>query len=156
MKATLQAGLAITGLLMLPAALLAQPPVPVQRPQVHTHPMIKAPSSGTMTTTQALQKAPKMDPSLAPLDRAFTVSLADFRKHPKDARAKKAVVDSGDRYGDALMFYKGTKLTRPVQYRAALAVYRKILAVDPHDQDSLTNKNTIESIYKTMPGGIPK
>ena len=158
MKRSLQIVFAIAGLLLLPAVLLAQPPVPVQRPQVHVHGRGQAPyaSSGTMTTAQALAQAPKMDPSLAPLDHAFTAAQADLKKHPKEARAKKAFVDAGNRYGNSLMYYKGTKLSRAVQYRAALAVYRKVLAVDPHDQNSLNNKNMIESIYRTMPGGIPK
>ncbi|HZT44024.1 MAG TPA: hypothetical protein VFA07_17795 [Chthonomonadaceae bacterium] len=158
MKLSLQTVIVVAGLLSMPAGILAQPPVPVQRPQVHVHSAGRAPyaASGTMTTTQALQKAPKMDPSLAPLDRTFTAALVAVKKHPKDARTKKAFVDAGNRYGNALMFYKGTKLSRPVQYRAALAVYRKVLAVDPHDQNSSNNKNMIESIYRTMPGGIPK
>ena len=42
------------------------------------------------------------------------------------------------------------------QYRAALALYRKALAVDPKHKPSLDEKQKIDDIYKGMPGGIPK
>jgi hypothetical protein len=48
------------------------------------------------------------------------------------------------------------KLTPPVQYRAALALFRRVLAVDPKHQGSLAEKKTIDDIYIGMPGGIPK
>jgi hypothetical protein len=47
------------------------------------------------------------------------------------------------------------KLTPPVQYRAALALYRKAIAVDPKHKPSLAAKKQIEDVYKSMGMPIP-
>jgi len=109
----------------------------------------------SMTTEQALAEAPKDDPSLAPLDKAFTAAASALKKSPKEAKAKKAYVEAAYKYGMACE-YTAKKLSRPVQYRSALALYRKALAVDPKHKPSLDEKQKIDDIYKGMPGGIPK
>ena len=108
-----------------------------------------------ITTDEALKEAPKDDPSLAPLDKAFYAAAAALKKSPKDAKVKKAYVDATFKYGQACE-YNAAKLSNPVKYRAALALYRKALAVDPKHAPSLLEKKKIDDIYAGMPGGIPK
>ena len=110
----------------------------------------------SMTTEAALAQAPKLDPTLAPLDKAFTAAAAALKKSPKDAKAKQAYVDAAYKYGKTAEDNANNKLPRPIQYRAALALYRKALAVDPKHKLSLDEKQKIDDIYKGMPGGIPK
>ncbi|MCW3054145.1 MAG: hypothetical protein JWN14_3315 [Chthonomonadales bacterium] len=109
-----------------------------------------------MTTEAALKEAPKDDPTLAPLEKAFTAAAAALKKSPKDAKVKKAYVEAAYKYGKTAEDNANNKLSRPVQYRAALALYRKALAVDPKHKPSLDEKQKIDDIYKGMPGGIPK
>jgi hypothetical protein len=110
----------------------------------------------SMTTDAALKQAPKDDPGLAPLDKAFYAAAAALKKSPKDAKVKKAYVETAFKYGKTCEDNASGKLSRPVQYRAALALYRKALAVDPKHKPSLDEKQKIDDIYKTMPGGVPK
>ncbi len=109
-----------------------------------------------VTTEEALKQAPKDDPSLAPLDKAYMAAAASLKKSPKDAKAKKAYVEAAYKYGKTCEDNVSGKLSRPVQYRAALALYRKALAVDPKHKPSIDEKLKIEDIYKSMPGGVPK
>jgi hypothetical protein len=107
-----------------------------------------------MTTEEALKQAPKVDPSLVPLDKKFSAAAADLKKNPKDTKVKKAYVDAAYNYGHAAMMHG--QQSPKVMYRASLALYRKALAVDPKHKPSLDDKNTIESIYKSMGMPIPK
>jgi hypothetical protein len=109
-----------------------------------------------MTTESALKQAPKDDPSLVPLDKAFYAAAAALKKSPKDPKVKKAYVEAAYKYGKTAEDNASGKLPRPVQYRTALALYRKALAVDPKHKPSLDEKQKIDDIYKSMPGGIPK
>ncbi len=117
-----------------------------------------APFAGarSMTTDQALKQAPKLDPALVPLDKSFQTAEAKYKKSPKDASVKKAYVESAYTYGHTVMLDRGKGLSPSVQYRAALALYRKALAVDPKHKPSLDDKNMIEGIYKQMGISIPK
>ncbi len=108
-----------------------------------------------MTTEAALLQAPKEDPSLLPLEKAFHTAGAALKTPKPGAKAKQTYVEAAYKYGYACE-YEAKKLSRPVQYRAALALYRKALAVDPKHKPSLDEKLKIEDIYKSMPGGIPK
>lgn len=109
-----------------------------------------------MTTEKALAQAPKDDPSLLPYLKAMTVAATALKKGSKDPKAKKAYVEATYRYGKACEDNASGKLSRPVQYRAALALYRRVLAVDPKHKPSLEEKKKIDDIYAGMPGGIPK
>jgi|HubBroStandDraft_4_1064222.scaffolds.fasta_scaffold178961_2 hypothetical protein len=109
-----------------------------------------------MTCEEALIQAPKDDAELTPLAKGLADASVKLKKSPKDANVKKAYVDSAFKYGDALMHLPQGKLTPPVQYRAALALFRKALAVDPKHKGSLAEKKAIDDIYSGMPGGIPK
>jgi len=118
---------------------------------------MQAPFAGKapkMTVEQALQQAVKADATLAPLEKAFKSAEESLKKKPKDAKAKKAYVEACYKYGHQAMI-NGNKQPR-VLYRASLALLRRALKVDPKHEPSKTDKDTIESIYKTMPGGIPQ
>lgn len=107
-----------------------------------------------MTVAEALKAAPGTDPTLVPFEKEFKAAETKLKKSPKDAKVKKAYVDAAFKYGHEAM-EKGQSSPR-VMYRAALALYRKALAVDPKHKPSLAEKKLIEDIYSTMPGGIPK
>src|ERR1051326_4071222 len=108
----------------------------------------KPPASKPMTCEEALKQAPKDDPGLAPLDKAFKAAEAQLKKSPKDEKIKKAYVESAYKYGHTTMMDRG-KLRPAIQYRAALALYRRALAVDPKHKPSLDDKKMIEDIYAT-------
>ncbi len=136
------------------AALALALPLSVQAQKA----MPGAPFAGAkkMTTEEALKQAPKDDPSLVPLDKAYYAAATALKKSPKDAKVKKAYVETAFKYGKTCEDNASTKLSRAVQYRAALALYRKALAVDPKHKPSIDEKQKIDGIYQSMPGGIPK
>jgi len=116
-----------------------------------------APFAGgpNLTSEQALQKVAKLDKSLDPLENAMNTAHAKYKKNAKDRAARKAYVEATYKYGHTVMMDRG-KLSPKIQYRAALALYRRALAVDPHHQPSLNDKKMIEDIYRGMGMGIPK
>jgi tetratricopeptide (TPR) repeat protein len=116
-----------------------------------------APFAGAakMTLAEALKQAPKLDPGLVPLEKAFNIADAKLKKTPKDPAARKAYVEAAYKYGKAAEDNNSSKLTPPVQYRAALAMYNKALKVDPKHQPSLTEKQKIIDVYKSMGRPIP-
>jgi hypothetical protein len=109
-----------------------------------------------MTCEQALAQAPKDDAELVPMSKTLASASANLKKSPKNPAVRKAYVDSTFKYGDTLMKLPKGRLSAPVQYRAALALFRRVLAIDPKHQGSLAEKKTIDDIYAGMPGGIPK
>src|SRR5262249_4020166 len=108
-----------------------------------------------MTSEEALKVVTKTDASLTPLEKGFNAAQAKLKKSPKDAKVKTAYVDATYKYGHAVMMDRG-KLPPRIQYRAALALYRKALAVDPKHKPSLEDKKLIEDIYKQMGMPIPQ
>ena len=116
-----------------------------------------APFAGAakMTLADALKQAPKLDPSLVPLEKAFDAAGAKLKKSPKDPAAKKAYVAAAYKYGKAAEDNNSSKLPPPVQYRAALALYNKALAVDPKHTPSLFEKQKIVEVYKSMGRPVP-
>lgn len=109
-----------------------------------------------MSCEDALKQAPKDDKDLAPLAKSLADAEAKYKKSPKNAASQKAYVDAAYKYGDALMHLPQGKLTPPVQYRAALALFRRGLSVEPKHAGCLAEKKAIDDIYAGMPGGIPK
>jgi tetratricopeptide (TPR) repeat protein len=125
---------------------------------IHTTAHAQAPpfaGAAKMTLADALKQAPKLDPGLAPLDKAFSAAEAKLKKSPKDPAAKKAYVEAAYKYGKAAEDNNSSKLTPPVQYRAALAMYNKALKVDPKHQPSITEKQKIVAVYKSMGRPVP-
>ncbi len=134
---------AVLGALPLQGQTQGKPPV--------SAPFAKGPK---MTTEQALQQAAKTNPALASFDKSFKSAEATLKKKPKDAKAKKAYVEACYKYGHEAMV--SGQASPKVMYRAALALFRRALKVDPKHKASLDEKKMIEDIYKTMPGGIPQ
>lgn len=123
----------------------AVPPVANTSPETEKKP----------TLAQALAEAPKLDPSLKPLAQQYAKVEADLKSHPNDPAVKQAFVNVAYTYAHSIE-YGSDKLEPMVKYRASLLLYRKALAVDPNHAPSLHEKDLIESIYRTMPGGIPQ
>ena len=143
MKITFKNSLLAMALYIIPAVALAQPP--------------SAPFAGgpKITCEEALVQAPKLDKGLAPLDKAFHTADVAFKKKPKDAKLKKTFIEATYKYGHTILYDEA--LSNPkVKYRASLAAFRRVLAVDSKHVGSLADKKKIEDIYATMPGGIPK
>ncbi len=107
-----------------------------------------------MKAEDALKAAPTLAPDLAPLKAAMDKAETAYKQDPKDDKLKAAYVDATYNYGHAAM-EDGQKDPR-VMYRAALALYRRALKVDPKHQPSLADKNMIESIYQQMGRPIPE
>lgn len=108
-----------------------------------------------ITIAEAMRQAPKADPALVPYEKKMLAAEAQLKKNPKNPAAKKAYVEAAYAYGHATMLDRG-KLTPPVQYRAALGLYNKALAVDPGHKPSRSDKELIEGIYKQMGMPVPK
>ncbi|WP_156412880.1 hypothetical protein [Chthonomonas calidirosea] len=107
------------------------------------------------TLSQALAEAPMDDPSLKPLVQKYAQAEAALKAHPNDANAKKAYVNAAYNYAHTIE-YVSDKLEPVIKYRAALLLYRKALAVDPNNAPCEREKDQIEAIYRTMPGGVPQ
>lgn len=107
-----------------------------------------------VTLAEAVKLAPQQDKDLVPLSKAYDAADAKLKKAPKDAAAKKAYVEAAYKFGFAAE--TSNALGPKVKYRAALALFRKALAVDPKHGPSLAKKTEIEEIYKGMPGGVPQ
>lgn len=108
-----------------------------------------------MTTEEALKEVTRLDKSFVPMEKAFQAEEAKLKKSPKDPKVRKSYVEAAYRYGHAVMMARGGKLPPSVMYRAALALYRKALAVDPKHQPSLNDKKMIEDIYRSMGMPVP-
>lgn len=116
-----------------------------------------APFAGgaSLSPDEALKSVSKMDTALAPLEKAMQSAEKTLKSKPADAKAKTDYVEATYKFGHAIMTDQG-KLPPRVMYRAALAAYRKALAVDPAHQPSLDDKKLIEQIYQQMGMPIPK
>ena len=115
-----------------------------------------APFAGAakMNCDQALKQAPKDDPALVPMDKEFNAVAAKLKKSPKDAKIKKTYVETAYKYGHQVEYDE--KLSTVVKYRASLALYRKVIVVDPKHAPTLTEKKKIEDVYAGMGMPIPK
>ena len=112
-------------------------------------------ATANMTAEQALTKVTGLDAGLIPLQGAMNSAEAKLKRDPRAASARAAYVDATYKYGDAVMNDRG-KMTPAIQYRAALALFRRALKVDPGHQPSLQDKNLIEGIYQQMGRPVPK
>ena len=111
--------------------------------------------SANMTCAQALKKAPKDDPSLAGLAKAFDSESAKLKKSPKDAKVPKEYVLSGVKYEQKVVRLPNS-LNSPEKYRAGLALCRLVLAVDPKNPECKRDYDEIVTIYKSMNRPIPQ
>ncbi|MDE2127964.1 MAG: hypothetical protein KGJ62_15390 [Armatimonadetes bacterium] len=108
-----------------------------------------------VTTAQALVEAPKLDKSLLPMQKKYNAALAKLHRKPKDKAVRTAFSTEAYTYGHTIMLDRG-KLPPPIQYRAALALFRTALVANPSNKPAKQDKDLIESIYKSMGMGIPK
>ena len=139
--------------MLLPAAALCMIIAGATITQAQTPPFA---GGKPISCAEALKQAPQADPDLVPVAKALADYEAKLKKTPKAAPAKKAVVDAAFKYGDMLMHLPQGKLSPKIQYRAALALFRRALELDPKHKGSMEEKQAIEDIYRNMPGGIPK
>ena len=126
----------------------------VQTPTSPDAPFAKSGAS-SMTAEEALKQVPALDKNFAPMQADLTGKEAALKLAPNDPKAKSAYVESAYNYGHKLVLGP-TSAPQTVQYRAALALYRRALKVDPKHQPSLDETKTIEDIYTQMGRPIPK
>lgn len=150
MKRSLYFAMPLAALLALPLCARGQ-----VAPYAHGHgaPFAHGPN---VTVAQAVELAPKQDKSLVPLAKKLAEAQAKLKKSPKDLKVRTAYAETAYNYGYTVEYLRDGVLSKRVQYRAALGLFRKALAVDPHHAKSLHEKGIIETIYRSMPGGVPK
>jgi hypothetical protein len=110
--------------------------------------------NSAMKAEDALKIVTTVDTDLVPLQKTMQQTESAYKKSPDDGKLKAAYVEATYTFGHAAMS-DGQKDPR-IMYRAALALYRRALAVDPSHQPSLDDKNMIESIYKSMGRPVPE
>ena len=91
---------------------------------------------------------------LSKAEADYKTAKAAYDKAPTDAGAKAKYVAATARLGSANMMSE--TLDRKVKYKVALKYYREALKVDPKNEESLKNKELIESIYKQMGRPVPE
>ena len=130
------------------------PDAKIQTPGSPDAPFAKGGGSN-MTAEEALKQVPALDPKFAPMDKDLTEKEMALKQAPNDPKAKAAYVESAYKYGHSLLA-DGASLGPTMQYRAALAPFRRALRVDPKHAPSLAEAKTIEDIYTQMGRPIPK
>ncbi|MBS1493201.1 MAG: hypothetical protein JST55_06810 [Bacteroidetes bacterium] len=78
---------------------------------------------------------------------------AKYEKDKSDAN-KKAAIEKNLSAGNYMMFE--ANVPPKEKYRPALKYYRKVLALDPKNQEAIANKDKIEEIYNQMGLPIPQ
>lgn len=108
-----------------------------------------------MTCAEALAKISRDNSDIGKLAKSFDADAAKLKKSPKDAKVKKAYVESGVNLEQKI--YNGAgKLSSPIRYRASLALCRMVLTVDPKNTVCKMNMDKIVEIYKGMHMEVPK
>lgn len=113
------------------------------------------------TTPPTTQKPTTMD---AQTESGKDDKVAAFKKDAEDADAmyekdksdanKKNAIDKNLAAGNYMMF--DANVPPKEKYRPALKYYRKVLALDPKNQEAEANKSRIEEIYTQMGMPIPQ
>jgi tetratricopeptide (TPR) repeat protein len=90
--------------------------------------------------------------------------VAKYKKEAEDADARyekdkseanrKAVIEKNLSAGNYMMFE--ANVPPKEKYRPALKYYRKVLAIDPKNEEAAVNKDKIEEIYTQMGLPIPQ
>lgn len=111
-------------------------------------------SEPNVTLAQAVLLAPQQDPTMKPLSDAYNKAAAAMKKSANDSGARAAYDKATYQFAHAVEYQ--ASLSPRVKYRAALELYRRALKVDPGDTASKKEMETIENIYRTIPGGIPQ
>jgi hypothetical protein len=102
-------------------------------------PVAPPPGGGGMAGADApLTPTPELDKKIEETEKGKD------KKAAAEARAKRGTFRMND-----------DKAGAKVKYRAALDDYRKALALDPENSEAKSNKEMIESIYKSMGRPVP-
>jgi hypothetical protein len=91
--------------------------------------------------------------SIARLLKNQAVTKVAFEKKPKDAKAKKAYVDSNVALG--LQYTYAQTVDRKEKYKLALKYLRVALKHDPANKDAKLMHDQIVNIYKSMGRPVP-
>ncbi|MBI4751023.1 MAG: hypothetical protein HY774_21290 [Acidobacteria bacterium] len=154
----LKTGLA-TGLLagVLLVGACAEAPKPVSGASAPPQPASggygSQPQSGQPATSAPSAQANEPLPELPPMPDSIQKLEKQYEAKPGDAKLKAELVKAKLEYGNELMFK--SPLPARVKYRAALKMYREVLALDPTNKEAEENKGQIEAIYKQMNRPIP-
>ncbi len=152
MRTSLKPAVAAVALLAFPMVILAQGP---QRAPFAGGGGAPFAAQAKMTCAQALKDVSKNDAGLSALAKPFNASAAKLKKSPKDAKVKKVYVDAAIKYEQAI--YLGpSKLSPPIKYRAALALCRLVLAVEPKNAQAKADEDQMVGIYKQMGRPVPQ
>ncbi|HMW00391.1 MAG TPA: hypothetical protein PKE58_09605 [Acidobacteriota bacterium] len=154
--AIVKTGLA-TGLLagVLLVGACAEAPKPVSgasSPQPASGGYGSQPQSAQPATVPSAQANEPL-PELPPVPDSIQKLEKQYEAKPGDAKLKAELVKAKLDYGNELMFK--SPLPPRVKYRAALKMYREVLALDPSNKEAEDNKGQIEAIYKSMNRPVP-
>ena len=108
----------------------------------------------SMTAEEALATVPKTEPKYADTQKKQDAAEAALKAKPTDPATKKAYVEQTYAYGHDVMT-GDNQLPPPQKYRAALALFRRVLKVDPTHAPTLAEKKTMEDIYTQMGRPLP-
>ena len=112
-------------------------------------------ASTKMTAEEALASLPKAEPKYVEVQKKQDQSEAALKAKSTDATTKKAYVEQTYNYAHEVMTGQNA-LSPTTKYRAALALYRRVLKVDPTHAPSLEEKKRIDDIYVQMSRPIPE
>lgn len=91
---------------------------------------------------------------LARIERLQKSAKAAFDKKPKDVKFRKNYISL------SLLLANNTQASMALgskeKYPKALRLYREVLKTDPTNKEAKTNRDLIESIYRSMGRPIPK
>ncbi|HLO99743.1 MAG TPA: hypothetical protein VK171_14210 [Fimbriimonas sp.] len=93
------------------------------------------------------------DAKLKELKATYASAKKKHTAKPKDAKAKKALVDASFALGMGSMYSES--LSARVKYKEALVYFRETLKLDPKHKMAAEQKKLIEDIYKSMGRPVP-
>ena len=96
----------------------------------------------------------KKDVAAKNYDAAVTALEGAYKKNPKSAEVKGALVEALLAKGDSFMY--NDAVPPRVKYPTALKAYRQVLQYDKGNKKATSNIATIEGIYKSMGRPVPE
>ena len=108
-----------------------------------------------ITLEEALASVPKTEPKYEDYAKRLTEAEAALKEKPDDPATKKTYVETAYEYGHEVMA-GANQIPAPIKYRAALALFRRALKVDPDHAPSQTDKKSIEDVYTQLGRPIPE
>ncbi|CAN5434476.1 hypothetical protein BH10BAC5_BH10BAC5_23630 [soil metagenome] len=117
------------------------------------HPPIDGNKDNTQQKSTDSQTQSGKDDKVPVVKKDAEDSDAKYEKDKSDANKKNAI-DKNLTAGNYLMFE--ADIPPKEKYRPALKYYRRVLALDPKNQEAAANKDKIEEIYTQMGLPIPQ